>query len=124
LLAAIESGAADTSSLVAVANGGAVLSPALKYRLIAAVPGLVVIDGMGSSEGGAQMSHVSAAGFVSTGTFTAGPHVRVVAEDLGSVLDPGHDGIGWLAQRGHVPLGYKGDAAKTAATFPVIGGLR
>ncbi|HTM86204.1 MAG TPA: acyl-CoA synthetase, partial [Mycobacterium sp.] len=27
-------------------------------------------------------------------------------------------------QRGYVPLGYKGDAAKTAATFPVIGGVR
>ena len=41
-----------------------------------------------------------------------------------SILPPGHDGIGWLAQRGYVPLGYKGDAAKTAATFPVIDGVR
>lgn len=32
--------------------------------------------------------------------------------------------MGWLAQRGHVPLGYKGDATKTAATFPVIDGVR
>jgi acyl-CoA synthetase (AMP-forming)/AMP-acid ligase II len=32
--------------------------------------------------------------------------------------------MGWLAQRGFVPLGYKGDAAKTAATFPVIEGVR
>jgi acyl-CoA synthetase (AMP-forming)/AMP-acid ligase II len=32
--------------------------------------------------------------------------------------------MGWLAQRGYVPLGYKGDAAKTAATFPVIHGVR
>jgi len=32
--------------------------------------------------------------------------------------------MGWLAQRGYVPLGYKGDAAKTAATFPVIDGER
>lgn len=124
LLAAIESGIADVSSLVIIGNGGAVLSPALKERLIAAKPGLVIIDGVGSSEGGAQMSHVSAAGNVGTGTFTAGPHARVIAEDLGSVLEPGHDGIGWLAQRGFVPLGYKGDAAKTAATFPVIDGTR
>ena len=43
---------------------------------------------------------------------------------MGSVLEPGHDGIGWLGQRGYVPLGYKGDAAKTAATFPVIDGVR
>ncbi len=32
--------------------------------------------------------------------------------------------MGWLAQRGYVPLGYKGDAAKTAKTFPVIDGVR
>jgi acyl-CoA synthetase (AMP-forming)/AMP-acid ligase II len=48
----------------------------------------------------------------------------VAAEDLTAILSPGHGGIGWLAQRGHVPLGYKGDAAKTAATFPVIDGVR
>ena len=67
---------------------------------------------------------MSTTGAVSTGTFNAGPDTFVVSEDLGSVLEPGHDGIGWLAQRGYVPLGYKGDAAKTAATFPVIDGVR
>ncbi|HZU48548.1 MAG TPA: acyl-CoA synthetase, partial [Mycobacterium sp.] len=60
----------------------------------------------------------------STGRFNPGPDTCVIADDLGSVLEPGHDGIGWLAQRGYVPLGYKGDAAKTAATFPVIDGVR
>ena len=48
----------------------------------------------------------------------------MAAEDLATILQPGHDGMGWLAQRGYVPLGYKGDAAKTAATFPVIDGVR
>ena len=38
------------------------------------------------------------------------------------VLEPGHEGIGWLAQAGEVPLGYLGDADKTARTFPVIDG--
>jgi fatty-acyl-CoA synthase len=37
---------------------------------------------------------------------------------------PGEDDLGWLAQRGRLPLGYLGDADKTAATFPVIGGER
>jgi fatty-acyl-CoA synthase len=32
--------------------------------------------------------------------------------------------MGWLAQAGHVPLGYLGDADKTARTFPVIDGTR
>jgi fatty-acyl-CoA synthase len=67
---------------------------------------------------------MSATGAVSTGHFTAGPDTRVAAEELDSMLEPGHEGMGWLAQHGYVPLGYKGDAAKTAKTFPVIDGVR
>jgi 3-oxocholest-4-en-26-oate---CoA ligase len=124
LLAAIEKGVADVSSLAVVANGGALLTPYVKQRLIEALPNAVVTDGVGSSETGAQMHHLSTSGAVSTGTFNAGPDTFVAAEDLATILPPGHDGIGWLAQRGYVPLGYKGDAAKTAATFPVIDGVR
>ena len=121
---AIERGSADVSSLAVVANGGALLTPTAKQRLIDVKPGLAVIDGVGSSETGIQMSHVSGPGAVSTGTFNAGPDTAVAAEDLASILSPGHDEMGWLAQRGYVPLGYKGDAAKTATTFPVIDGVR
>ena len=120
---AIERGA-DASSLNVVANGGALLTPTAKQRLIDAKPGLIVVDGVGSSETGAQMTHMSAPGAVSTGTFNPGPDTCVVAEDLSTVLEPGHDGNGWLAQRGPVPLGYKGDPEKTARTFPVIEGVR
>ncbi|GBG39706.1 acyl-CoA synthetase [Mycobacterium montefiorense] len=124
LLAAIEQGIADVSSLGVIANGGALLTPYVKQRLIEALPNAVVVDGVGSSETGAQMHHMSASGAVSTGTFNAGPDALVAAEDLSAILPPGHDGIGWLAQRGYIPLGYKGDAAKTAATFPVIDDVR
>jgi 3-oxocholest-4-en-26-oate---CoA ligase len=124
LVAAIEKGIADVSSLAVVANGGALLTPFVKQRLIEVLPNAVVVDGVGSSETGAQMHHMSMSGAVSTGTFNAGPDTFVAAEDLGGILQPGHDGMGWLAQRGYVPLGYKGDAAKTAATFPVIDGVR
>jgi 3-oxocholest-4-en-26-oate---CoA ligase len=121
---AIERGCADVSSLAVVANGGALLTPTAKQRLIDAKPGLIVMDGVGSSETGIQMSHMSTPGAVSTGKFTAGPDTSVAAEDFDSILQPGHDGMGWLAQRGFVPLGYKGDAAETAKTFPVIDGVR
>ena len=124
LLAAIEKGIADVSPLAVIANGGALLTPYVKERLVDVLPNVMVVDGVGSSETGAQMSHLSTNGAVSTGTFNAGPDTFVAAEDLGSLLQPGHDGMGWLAQRGYVPLGYKGDAAKTAATFPVIDGVR
>lgn len=124
LIAAIEKGIADVSSLAVVANGGALLTPFVKQRLIDVLPNAVVVDGVGSSETGAQMHHMSTSGAVATGTFNAGPDTCVAAEDLSSILQPGHDGMGWLAQRGYVPLGYKGDAAKTAKTFPVIDGVR
>jgi 3-oxocholest-4-en-26-oate---CoA ligase len=124
LVAAIEKGIADVSSLAVVANGGALLTPYVKQRLIEVLPNAVVVDGVGSSETGAQMHHLSTSGAVSTGTFNAGPDTFVAAEGLTEILQPGHDGMGWLAQRGYVPLGYKGDAAKTAKTFPVIDGVR
>jgi fatty-acyl-CoA synthase len=121
---AIERSSADLSSLAVVANGGALLTPTAKQRLIDVKPGLIVMDGVGSSETGIQMNHMSAPGAVSTGKFNAGPDTFVAAEDFSAILEPGHDGIGWLAQRGFVPLGYKGDAEKTANTFPVIDGVR
>ncbi|WP_370332982.1 acyl-CoA synthetase [Mycolicibacterium hippocampi] len=121
---AFERTGADLSSLAVVANGGAQLTPTAKQHLIDSKPNLMIVDGVGSSETGAQMTHMSASGAVSTGKFTAGPDTFVASEDLGSILEPGHEDMGWLAQRGFVPLGYKGDAVKTAATFPVIGGVR
>lgn len=121
---AIERSSADLSSFAVVANGGALLTPTAKQRLIDVKPGLIVMDGVGSSETGIQMNHMSAPGAVSTGKFNAGPDTFVAAEDFSAILEPGHDGIGWLAQRGYVPLGYKGDAEKTAKTFPVIDGVR
>ncbi|MGQ9350586.1 acyl-CoA synthetase [Mycolicibacterium gilvum] len=121
---AFERTTADLSALAVVANGGAQLTPSAKQRLIDVKENLMVVDGVGSSETGAQMTHMSAPGAVSTGKFTAGPDTFVASEDLSTILEPGHDGMGWLAQRGYVPLGYKGDATKTAATFPVIEGVR
>jgi acyl-CoA synthetase (AMP-forming)/AMP-acid ligase II len=125
LVEELESGSYDTSSLVSVGNGGAPLTPTIKERLLAQLPTVMLTDSVGSSETGAQMSHVSSTGGeVSTGTFTPLPGTVVVSEEVDKLLGPGHDGMGWLAQEGWVPLGYLGDADKTARTFPVIDGTR
>jgi 3-oxocholest-4-en-26-oate---CoA ligase len=121
---AIVRSTADLSSLAVVVSGGAILTPTVKRRLMEAKPGLIVADGVGSSETGSQMHQLSGSGAVSTGSFNAGPQTCVVADDFASICEPGHGGIGWLAQRGYIPLGYKGDAAKTAMTFPTIDGVR
>jgi fatty-acyl-CoA synthase len=115
----------DLSSLLMIISGGAPLNSTLKDRFLAQLPTVMVMDAVGASETGSQMSHVSAAGrAASTGTFTPGPGAAIVSEDLSTALEAGHAEVGWLAQKGRVPLGYLGDADKTARTFPVIDGTR
>ena len=115
----------DLSSLLMVISGGAPLNSTLKDRFLAQLPTVMVMDAVGASETGSQMAHMSAAGQqATTGTFTPGPGAAIVSEDLSTVLEAGHAEVGWLAQRGRVPLGYLGDAEKTARTFPVIDGVR
>ena len=118
----LERGGHDASTLMAFGSGGATLSVGLKERLVAALPNVMITDVAGASETGVQMGVASTAGSVSTGTFVPGPGTVVVSSDMTRVLEPGDDEAGWLAQRGSVPLGYLGDAEKTARTFPVIDG--
>ncbi|HET6835594.1 MAG TPA: AMP-binding protein [Acidimicrobiales bacterium] len=108
----------DLSHLRFLLSGGAVLSAAVKARLLGRIPALRIVDVLGSSETGRQ----AVAG--AERTFRPGDHAVVLSEDRSRRLTPGDDEIGWLAQVGRVPLGYLGDAAKTAATFPVIDGVR
>jgi fatty-acyl-CoA synthase len=48
----------------------------------------------------------------------------IVDETMTRVLTPDDHELGWLAQKGRVPLGYLGDEGKTTRTFPVIDGDR
>ena len=113
----------DISSLFAIGNGGAPLTSAVRSLLAEKLPNVLISDSVGSSETGAQMSATSAGG-EKVGTFKPGPGALVANEDLTALLDDGHDGLGWLAQGGWVPLGYLDDAEKSAKTFPVIDGVR
>ncbi|MEY2404874.1 MAG: 3-oxocholest-4-en-26-oate---CoA ligase [Acidimicrobiaceae bacterium] len=125
ILDEIEMGSYDLSSLFIILSGGAALNSTLKERFLAAVPHAMILDGMGSSEGGGQMTQVTTAGSdVTTGTFTPGPGTCIVSEDMTRILEPGSEDVGWVAMRGHVPLGYLGDPEKSARTFPVIDGVR
>ena len=114
----------DLSALSVILSGGAALSAPLKQEFLAHIPTLMVIDGLGSSEAGGQVSHVSAGGTASTGTFEMAPGNVVLSSNLDAVLAPGSDDIGWLAKTGRLALGYLGDPDKTARTYPVIDGIR
>jgi 3-oxocholest-4-en-26-oate---CoA ligase len=118
LLDSMDAHAYDLSSLRFLLSGGAVLSPPVKAQLLERIPGLRIVDVLGSSETGRQ----AVAG--AEPTFRPGDDTVVLSEDRSRRLTPGDQEIGWLAQAGRVPLGYLGDAAKTTATFPVIDGVR
>jgi 3-oxocholest-4-en-26-oate---CoA ligase len=124
LISELEKATYDLSALLLIASGSVALTVPMKQRLHDLLPDVVILDGMGASETGPQATYVSTKDSVATGTFAVGPGAKVVSEDLRSLLQPGTDALGWLAQSGHVPLGYLGDVAKTARTFPVIEGVR
>ncbi len=114
----------DLSSLTVLLSGGAPLSANLKEEFLQHLPTLMIVDGLGSSEAGGQLSHVSAGSGATTGTFPISPGNHVLSDDLTRVLEAGDPEIGWLAKSGRLALGYLGDAAKTARTYPTIDGIR
>ncbi|MCW2765524.1 MAG: Long-chain-fatty-acid--CoA ligase [Nocardioides sp.] len=125
LLDEIVRGNYDLSGLAAINNGSAPLTPGVRAQLLEALPHILVMDAAGASETGLQMSSMSVKGMeAEAATFTpVDARTTVVDEQFTRPLEPGEGG-GWLAQRGRVPLGYLGDPAKTARTFPVIDGVR
>ena len=114
----------DLSSLTVLLSGGAPLSAPLKDEFLAHLPTLMIVDGLGSSEAGGQVSQVSTGGSSTTGTFEITPGNVVLSADLDRVLEPDDPEIGWLAKSGRLALGYLGDPEKTARTYPVVGGIR
>jgi fatty-acyl-CoA synthase len=124
MLDELETGQYDMSGLAAVQNGGAPLTPAVRSRLLAALPHVLLLDAVGSSETGIQMNHIwPADAEADTSIFAPDDDTTVLDELMSRELRPG-EGQGWLARKGVVPLGYLGDEAKTARSFPAIGGQR
>jgi acyl-CoA synthetase (AMP-forming)/AMP-acid ligase II len=124
LLDELDRGTYELSSLAVVLSGGAALSAPLKDEFLAHLPTLMIIDGLGSSEAGGQISHVSTGGEATTGTFPLAPGNVVLSADLDRIEAPDHDELGWLAKSGRLALGYLGDPDKTARTYPVVDGVR
>jgi acyl-CoA synthetase (AMP-forming)/AMP-acid ligase II len=118
-----EGAALDVSSLRVLLSGGAILSPSVKAALLEHLPAVIVVDGYGSSETGGQGQSVSVAGSAipRSPRFTINDETAVLDDDL-RPAPPGV--VGRLARRGRIPLGYYKDPVKTAATFPVIDGVR
>jgi acyl-CoA synthetase (AMP-forming)/AMP-acid ligase II len=110
----------DLSTLRFLISGGAVLSPTLKARWVAQVPGLRIVDIVGSSESGRQ----AVGGGTGPARFERSASAVVLDDERRRLLEPGTGEVGWLATSGPIPRGYLGDEAKTAATFPIVDGTR
>ncbi len=117
-------GEIDTSSMRVVINSGAFLSPPVKDALLGHLPEAVVYDTFGSSESGTFARTVSGRGQTpAQGRFLVSEHAAVLDDDLRPV-EAGSGRVGRLARSGGVALGYYNDPEKSAATFPVIDGVR
>lgn len=110
----------DLSTLFVLSSSAAIFSPSLKERLFELLPNIMIVDAIGSSEGGMNGMVVQTKGetIVQSGgvTVKAGRDAVVLDEDL-NPLPAGSETIGKLARGGNIPQGYYKDPKKTAETF-------
>jgi fatty-acyl-CoA synthase len=123
LVAELQRGSYDLSSLNGIGTGGAATNPKFKQALMEKLPQVTIIDGYGSSESGNMGFGHSQRGRQSE-TFALREGGAVVSEDRTRFLAPGDAEVGWVARSGRIPLGYFNDAEATERTFPEIDGKR
>jgi acyl-coenzyme A synthetase/AMP-(fatty) acid ligase len=114
----------DLSSLRLMISSGVMWSSETKQGLLRHIPRLIMVDGFASSEAMGMGESVSRKDKpVGTASFTPGPNAIVLTED-GQRVKPGSGEIGRIGVRGRTPIGYYNDPVKSAATFPIIDGVR
>ncbi len=126
LIEALETGAYDPSSLIALSSTAAIFSPSVKEQFFAHLPNLVLSDAIGSSETGGNGHIQLAAGKTA---MKGGPTVNavrdtVVLDENFNELPPGSGIIGKVARKGNIPLCYYNDPVKSAETFIEANGTR
>lgn len=114
----------DISTLRVIVSSGVMWSKDTKDGLLRHNPRLIMVDSLGSSEAIGMASNTTTAGSGDeTAKFTLGPTTRVITDEGRDVV-PGSGDLGRVALRGHTPIGYYKDEAKSAQTFVVIDGAR
>ncbi|HVF64217.1 MAG TPA: AMP-binding protein [Casimicrobiaceae bacterium] len=114
----------DLSSLKVVSSSGMMWSREVKERLLANAPQILMIDFLNSSEASGMGRSITSSRTAAKGArFELGRNAFVIDDD-GNPIAPGSGHVGRIAVRGIVPLGYYKDPEKTAATFPIVDGVR
>jgi 3-oxocholest-4-en-26-oate---CoA ligase len=114
-------------SLWVIGNGGAPMSPATKQRLLDALPGVMLVDGFGSSEAGVQGAvRTTRDEWVSNGARGFDSHTKpvLVLDGDGAEVTAGSGVVGEVLAGGRLPLGYYNDPERTAEVFVEHGGQR
>jgi fatty-acyl-CoA synthase len=124
LLDQLRKGGYDLSSLHVLGSGGAILSPPFKEAFLDLLPDLMIFDGFGSSETGAQGASLTTKGDAVAPAFRMDADTCVLDAALTRCLEPGENEVGWLARTGYLPLGYFNDREKTQRTYPTVAGVR
>ena len=109
----------DGSSLFSFGSGAVPFSEAGKAELRSLFPNVLINDGYGASETGAQATNVGEGRFSSFDDETTVLDPTTLEE-----IKPGSGKEGRVARRGHIPIGYYNDPAKTAETFVERDGVR
>ena len=112
----------DLSSLKRIISSGVMWSSEVKKGLLAHHD-MVLMDTMGSTEGGMASNVSTRANAAQTAKFQLSEGVKVFTDD-GRVVQPGSGETGKIATSGQVPIGYYKDPKKSAETFRVIDGVR
>ena len=115
----------DIGSLFLIVSSGVMWATESKQRLMDHHGGMLMLsDQFSSSEALGMGSSVAASGNVAdTAKFQLGENAVVITDDH-RLVEPGSSEVGRVGVKGRVPLGYFKDPEKTAATFPVIDGVR
>ncbi len=113
----------DLSCLKVIGSGGAIFSQPVKAVFKREIPDIMLFDGFGASETGHQGTGVADAEREGSPIFRMGENNQVFDDENQPVV-PGSGVQGRLALRGHIPLGYYNDEAKTAKTFIEVEGVR
>lgn len=114
----------DLSALRVIISSGVMWSAESKQGLMGHWPQLILVDTYGSSEAVGMGSSVSSkARATKTASFSLSDRAVVLTDD-GRIVEPGSEEIGKVGIRGRTPIGYYKDEAKSAATFPVVNGVR
>ena len=114
----------NVQRLRVVSSSGMAWSASVKDRLLVHAPETLLIDFLNASEASGMGRALTSSKRSAGGSrFQLGKNACVIDES-GRPLAKGSVEAGRVAVRGYMPLGYYKDPEKTAATFPVIDGVR